>query len=191
MKILRLFVAVIMACCMATAPLYAKSFPVGTRLFKPTISDPTITGTTTIGTGSTVTSPTITSPTITSPTITGTTSIGSGATITTPIITSPAAALGFTEYAYTSASGAAYTVVGTVACPAVYKITGGSGSTTFVMSYSGTAASSAGKMFYIINCSSNTVTFKQSGVTGVSVATSKIVTVVGNGTDFERITADQ
>jgi hypothetical protein len=59
------------------------------------------------------------------------------------------------------------------------------------MTYTGTAAGNAGKMFYIINSSSNTITFKQSGATGVNVATLKIITVIGNGTDFERITADQ
>ncbi len=103
----------------------------------------------------------------------------------------PVLRIGFTSYAYTAGSGATYSVASTDTSPAVYRITGGSGTTTFVMSYTGTAAANAGKLFYIINSSSNTVTFKQSGVTGVSVATLKIVTVVGNGTDFERITADQ
>jgi len=111
--------------------------------------------------------------------------------LTTPTITSPIMSNGYTSYAYTAASGATYSVLSTNAVPGVYRITGGSGSTTFVMSYTGTAASNAGKFFYVINSSSNTVTFKQSGATGVDVATLKIVTVVGNGTDFERITANQ
>ncbi len=113
------------------------------------------------------------------------------AVLATPTITEPKMGIGFTAYVYSAGSGATYSVASTDASPGVYKITGGSGTTTFVMSYTGTAASNAGKLFYIINSSSNTVTFKQSGVTGVNVATLKIVTVVGNGTDFERITADQ
>ena len=75
--------------------------------------------------------------------------------------------------------------------PAVQRVTAGYTTTTHTISYIDPAAGNVGKMFYIINCSSNTVTFKQSGATGVNVATLKIVTVVGNGTDFVRITADQ
>jgi len=112
-------------------------------------------------------------------------------TLTSPTVTQPKMTYGFTSYAYTSASGATYSVADTVASPTAYKITGGSGTTTFTMTYTGTAAGNAGKMFYIINSSSNTITFKQSGATGVNVATLKIITVIGNGTDFERITADQ
>ena len=100
-------------------------------------------------------------------------------------------AFGFTTYAYSSATGATYSVANSGISTAIYKITGGSGSTTLVMSYTGTADSNLGKVFYIINASSNTVTFKQSGATGINIATTKIATVVGNGTDFERITADQ
>ena len=97
---------------------------------------------------------------------------------------------GFTSYAYSSSVGATYSVTEEV-WPGAYHITGGSGTTTFVISYTGTTASNTGKIFYIINSSSNTVAFKQSGATGVNVATLKIVTVIGNGTDFQRITADQ
>lgn len=125
------------------------------------------------------TSAALTTPTITSP------------TITSPTVTSPVVRYGYTSYPYTSGSGSTYSVASTDASPGVYRITGGSGTTTFVMSYTGTAAGNAGKIFYIINSSSNSVTFMQSGATGVTVATLKIVTVVGNGTDFERITADQ
>jgi hypothetical protein len=111
--------------------------------------------------------------------------------LTGPTISSPKTTYGFTAYTYTAGSGATYSVTDSAESPGVYKISGGSGTTTFVMSYTGTAAGAKGKVFYIINSSSNTVTFKQSGGTGVNVATKKIVTVVGNGTDFERITADQ
>ena len=132
---------------------------------------------------------TIYGTTIDATTVTGASITSS--TLTTPTITSPVISGAFTSYAYTSGSGATYSVASTNAAPGVYRITGGSGVTTFVMSYTGTAASNAGKFFYIINSSSNTVTFKQSGATGVNVSTLKIVTVVGNGTDFERITANQ
>jgi hypothetical protein len=98
---------------------------------------------------------------------------------------------GYVTYNYTAGSGAAYSVTGSIPAPTVYKITGGSGTTTFTMSYTGTAASNKGKIFYILNSSSNTLTFKQSGATGVSAATLKTITVIGNGTDFERLTADQ
>jgi hypothetical protein len=134
-----------------------------------TIYGTTIDGTTINSSGGTQTAPTITTPTITTPTMT----------------------YGYTSYAYTSGTGATYSVASTNAVPGVYRITGGSGTTTFVMSYTGTAASNAGRIFYIINSSSNTVTFRQSGATGINVATLKIMTVVGNGTDFERITANQ
>ena len=113
------------------------------------------------------------------------------AVLATPTITTPTMTFGYTSYAYTSGSGATYAVSATGTVPHAYRITGGSGTTTFIMTYGGTAASNAGKIFYIINSSSNTVTFKSSGATGINVATLKIMTVVGNGTDFERITADQ
>ena len=132
---------------------------------------------------------TIYGTTIDATTVTGASITSS--TLTSPTVTTPKMGFGFTSYTYASGTGATYSVVNTAASPGVYKITGGSGSTTFVMNYTGTAASNAGKFYYVINSSSNTVTFKQSGATGVNVATLKIVTVVGNGTDFERITADQ
>ena len=96
----------------------------------------------------------------------------------------------YTSYPYTSGTGAAYSIAENVRT-GTYQITGGSGTTTFVISYTGSTASNKGKIFYVINSSSNTVTFKQSGATGVNVATLKIVTVIGNGTDFVRLTADQ
>ena len=109
----------------------------------------------------------------------------------TATITSPMIPYGYTAYAYSSGTGATYSVASTVTAPTVYKITGGSGLTTFVMTYTGTSAGNVGKMFYIINSSSNTVTFKQYGGYGVDVATNKVVTVIGDGTNFVRITADQ
>jgi len=98
---------------------------------------------------------------------------------------------GFTTHAYSSATGATLAVPDSDSTAAIYKITGGSGTTTFVMSYTGSAASNKGKIFYIINTSSCTVTFKQTGATGISIATLKNAMLVGNGTDFERVTADQ
>lgn len=97
---------------------------------------------------------------------------------------------GFLSIPYAVGTGATYSVPAKDA-KATYRITGGSGDTTYVMSYVGTAISNKGKMFYIINSSSNSVTFRQKDAVGVTVTAGKIVTVVGNGTDFERVTADQ
>ena len=48
-----------------------------------------------------------------------------------------------------------------------------------------------GKVFIVINDdTSQTITIKASGQTGVAVATDKTAIVIGNGDDFVRVTAD-
>ena len=47
-----------------------------------------------------------------------------------------------------------------------------------------------GKVFVVINATAQTITIKAKGKTGVAVATTKTAIVMGNGTDFIRLTAD-
>lgn len=48
----------------------------------------------------------------------------------------------------------------------------------------------AGKIYILANATTQTITIKASGKTGVGVATNKTAVVMGNGTDFVRITGD-
>ena len=47
-----------------------------------------------------------------------------------------------------------------------------------------------GKVFVVINATAQTITIKATGKTGIGVATTKTAIVMGNGTDFVRLTAD-
>lgn len=47
-----------------------------------------------------------------------------------------------------------------------------------------------GKVFVVINETAQTITIKATGKTGIAVATTKTAIVMGNGTDFIRLTAD-
>lgn len=47
-----------------------------------------------------------------------------------------------------------------------------------------------GKIFVVINATAQTITIKATGKTGIEVATTKTAIVMGNGTDFIRLTAD-
>ena len=47
-----------------------------------------------------------------------------------------------------------------------------------------------GKVFVVINATAQTITIKAKDKTGVAVATTKTAIVMGNGTDFIRLTAD-
>ena len=47
-----------------------------------------------------------------------------------------------------------------------------------------------GKVFVVINATAQTITIKATGKTGIDVATAKTAIVMGNGTDFIRLTAD-
>lgn len=47
-----------------------------------------------------------------------------------------------------------------------------------------------GKIFVVINATAQTITIKATGKTGIAVATTKTAIVMGNGTDFIRLTAD-
>lgn len=47
-----------------------------------------------------------------------------------------------------------------------------------------------GKVFVVINATAQTITIKAAGKTGIDVATTKTAIVMGNGTDFVRLTAD-
>lgn len=47
-----------------------------------------------------------------------------------------------------------------------------------------------GKVFVVINATAQAITIKAAGKTGIDVATTKTAIVMGNGTDFVRLTAD-
>ena len=47
-----------------------------------------------------------------------------------------------------------------------------------------------GKVFVVINATAQTITIKAKDKTGIAVATAKTAKVMGNGTDFIRLTAD-
>src|SRR5574343_497925 len=52
------------------------------------------------------------------------------------------------------------------------------------------AVATAGKIFILMNTSGQTLTLKASGKTGIAVANNKAATLMGNGTDFVRVTPD-
>lgn len=52
------------------------------------------------------------------------------------------------------------------------------------------AIPTAGKIFIVINATAQTITVKATGKTGVAVASTKTAIVIGDGTDFIRVTAD-
>ena len=63
--------------------------------------------------------------------------------------------------------------------------TGASGASRDVI-----ATPTAGKLYIVTNSSNNDAVFKATGQTGVTVATTKSAVVIGNGTDFVRVTLD-
>ena len=53
------------------------------------------------------------------------------------------------------------------------------------------APDTEGRLYILRNASDDTVTIKISGGTGIAVATGKTATVIHNGSDYVRVTADQ
>ncbi len=133
-------------------------------------------------TNKTLTSPTINSPTITSPTITGTTSIGDGATITTPVIASPDISFAVSTKVLENVD---WTLSSTEAKSLLLIVSSGSGTLSII------APTTSGKAYILQNASTNiAVTLKQSGGTGISVASSRTAVLINNGSDYVRVTAD-
>ena len=52
------------------------------------------------------------------------------------------------------------------------------------------ATPTAGKVFVVLNTCGQALTFKAADQTGIVVANTKVAVLVGNGTDFIRVTAD-
>ena len=65
-------------------------------------------------------------------------------------------------------------------------LTSGSTGTNYIIDSGGTA----GRVFFIRNASNGSVTIKENGGTGVTIATGKTAVVMHNGTDYVRVTAD-
>jgi hypothetical protein len=65
-------------------------------------------------------------------------------------------------------------------------LTSGSTGTNYIIDSPGTA----GRVFIIRNASNGSVTIKENGGTGVTIATGKTAVVMHNGTDYVRVTAD-
>lgn len=127
-------------------------------------------------------SPLITSPTITFPTITGTTSIGAGATITSPVITNPDVSFALSSKVFTL--GEDWTLSATEGKSLLLSVFSGSGTPSII------APTTSGKIYILRNSGNIAVTLKQSGGTGISVASSKTAVLINNGSDYIRVTAD-
>ncbi len=132
-------------------------------------------------TNKTLTSPTINSPTITSPTITGTTSIGDGATITTPVIASPDVSFAVSTKVLENVD---WTLSSTEAKSLLLTVSSGEGALSII------APTTSGKPYILRNASNIAVILKQSGGTGISVASSRTAVLINNGSDYVRVTAD-
>ena len=146
------------------------------------------------GTGLTVTSAdqTHAAPTATIPNITDaadefvmkdTTQTLTLKTLTAPVITAPDLTLGVASHDYAGAA-AAWTLSAAELKASRIIVTNANGAVDAI------ATPTAGKMYIILNTSGQALTFKATGQTGVVLASTKSAIVIGNGTDFIRVTAD-
>ena len=104
-------------------------------------------------------------------------------TLTSPVVNAPDLTLGVASHSYASAHAdwtlsaaeqKASRIIVTLADQAVNAI----------------ATPTAGKMYIILNTSGQQLTFKATGQSGVAIASTKSAILIGNGTDFVRVTAD-
>lgn len=104
-------------------------------------------------------------------------------TLTSPVITSPDLTFGVASHNY-GAAATDWTLSATELKALRIIVTNASGAVNAI------ATPTAGKMYVILNTSGQALTFKATGQTGVTIASTKSAIVIGNGTDFVRVTAD-
>ena len=161
-------------------------------LTSPTVTTPTVTG----GTYSspTLTSPTVTSGTFTTSTLSGTTTLSgatlsggatmsgtyaggtySSPTITTPTVTGIDTTFNVSAHEYTTNDD--WVMSDSEAKSILLTVTSGSAGINII------APDVSGRLYAVRNESSQTVTAKISGGTGISIATNQTAIVMHNGTD--------
>ncbi len=176
----------------------------GGTLSSPTITSPTVTGGT--FTSSTGSSMTLTTPTVTGGTLTSSTLSGVGGTLTAPTITGGSMSAG----TFTTATITAPTVT---SLDTTWAVSSHEYTTTDDWEMSGTEAKSllltltsgdgagdrniiapdvSGRLYIVRNdtTAGGSAVIKKSGGTGVSIASGKTATVIHNGSDYIRVTAD-
>jgi hypothetical protein len=104
-------------------------------------------------------------------------------TLTSPVITAPDLTFGVASHSYASGT-TAWTLSATELKATRIIVTLAGGAVDAI------ATPTAGKMYIILNTSGQALTFKATGQSGVTIANTKSAIVIGNGTDFVRVTAD-
>lgn len=115
-------------------------------------------------------------------TLTGTETL-TNKTLTAPVITSPDLTLGVSSKNYGGAH-ADWTLSASEMKSTRLIVTNADSAVNAI------ATPTSGKMYIILNTSGQALTFKATGQTGVTIASTKSAIVIGNGTDFVRVTAD-
>lgn len=162
-----------------------------------TLTSPTVTG-------ATITSPSVTSGTFTTSTLSGTTTFSgatlsggatmsgtyaggtySSPTITTPTITGIDTTFNVSAHEYTTNDD--WVMSASEAKSILLTVTSGSTATNII------APDVSGRLYVLRNDTSpgGACTIKKSGGTGIAIASGKTATVIHNGSDYIRITADQ
>lgn len=178
-----------------TSPTITSPTITGGVLTSSTVSGATMSGTISGGTYTTAafTSPTITSPTITSAaftggTLTSSTLSGVTGTLSSPTVTSLDATFGVSTHEYTT--NADWTLSASEAKSIYLSVTSGSTGVNII------APNVSGRI-YIVRVDTTVLgggtgcTIKKSAGTGIAIASGKTATVIHNGSDYVRVTADQ
>ena len=105
-------------------------------------------------------------------------------TLTAPVVATPDFTLGVTTHDY-GAAAADWTLSAAEMKATLLTVSNASGAANII------APNTSGKVYIVVNGSGQAITIKKSGGTGVAVATTKTATVIHNGTDYIRVTADQ
>ena len=106
-----------------------------------------------------------------------------GLTLTAPVLNAPNITHGVATHDYAGAA-VAWALSASELKATRIIVTNANGAVDAV------ATPTAGKMYIILNTSGQALTFKATGQTGVVLASTKSAIVIGNGTDFIRVTAD-
>ena len=104
-------------------------------------------------------------------------------TLTSPVITSPDVIQAIASHDY-AAAAADWTLTAAEKKCGIIIVTNANAAVNAI------ATPTAGKVYIIKNTSGQALTFKAAEQTGVAIASTKKAIVMGNGTDFERISAD-
>lgn len=107
-----------------------------------------------------------------------------GKTLTSPVVTTPDFTLGVTTHDYGGAA-VAWTLSASELKATLLTVSNANGAADII------APNTSGKVYILVNSSGQAITIKKSAGTGVTVANTKTATVIHNGTDYIRVTADQ